>query len=201
MRNHSCQKVKRCATVAPVLGAVLTAFVLGCPGARRPAAQQSPGAKEAGPTALAEPVLGKADPGVAPGLRVAVGCNEADLRMVVADVSWRGDAKQTAAERVDFTPFKDGFERGVFATAPAGREGKFERVGTGKDRGAGRPLELLSVPRKGDSKELVGLEVRNLEPGVLYTIRVVRRTEKGLVPSTVVRVLAPVCVADEKEGR
>ena len=138
------------------------------------------------------------DANAAPQLRVEAGCSETDLRIVIAGVTWRGNRDRAAAQRIDVTVFKDGFERGLFATVPAERGGKFE-PGPGlvrMERGAGRPFELLAVPRQGDSKDAISMEIRSLEPGVLYRWRVVTRTEKGLVPSPVVNVQAPVCIGD-----
>ena len=140
-------------------------------------------------------------------LTVNVGCSETELRMPVARVTWpRSIEAEQRGQRLDTTVYKEGFERDWYAWVPTDRGGKFElepalREMLAKDDGgqAFRPFDMVARPDKPDNEKEQGLavmEVRNLEPGVLYRWRLRNRLTEGWMPSETVTVEAPVCVAD-----
>lgn len=148
-----------------------------------------------------------ADPDVAPGLEVEVGCSKTERRTPIAVVSWRGNSLRAAGQRLDVTVYKDGFEEGEYATVPVTLGGRFEyrsETGLRSTRSANRAFDLIAVPQTSDRDILrsggpfdgVSVEVRKLEPGVTYWWRVAGRSAEGWSPSSVTQVDAPVCTAD-----
>jgi len=123
--------------------------------------------------------------------------------MVIAVLTLKGDRTHAAAQRVDVTVFKQGFERGLFASVPADRGGKFERApGLEKlGREPGRPFDLVAESRFDERKDLTAIQVTHLEPGLLYHWRVSERNGSGWVGGSVISVEAPVCVSDERKER
>ena len=190
-RHHSI----RLSLGSAALGAVLLAHgvVAGSP-------QPGPSPK---PSPPGEMKVLDADPKATPPLTVKTGCSESDLRLAVATLSWTADPKLAAAQRVDVTVFKNGFETELFASVAATGEGKFAPVSgfSRAGREPGRAFDLVAAPKKDNRKNMAALEVRHLEPGVLYRWRLLTRTDKGWVPGAVVTTQAPVCVSDEVRRR
>lgn len=152
---------------------------------------------------LTEPPMTDNDEEVAPDLHADVRCSEPDVRTVIATLSWRENQIQAAAQRIDVTVFKEGFDKGLFATAPADKGGKFEFAPALRrmEREPGRAFELVADPRPDSRKEFIAIDIRNLEPRLLYRWRVASRTDRGWVSSPVVTLESPPCIADEKEAR
>jgi hypothetical protein len=123
--------------------------------------------------------------------------------LVVATLTWPGDRGQASAQRVECTIFKDGFERDQYAWVLADKGGKFESApGLNKmERERGRAFDLVAEPLPEPQKGYLAMSVKHLEPGILYRWRVATKGEKEWVPGRVVNREAPVCVADEKEGK
>ncbi len=149
------------------------------------------------------------DDRIAPGLRVRVVCSETESRTAIAIIEWRQPPAAFAAEeRLDFTVYKDGFQKGWFATlsmTPGGEVRMTERLRTmegARKSAAFNVTAVRAVDRAGfeRDKDTVAIEVRNVEPGILYRWRLAARTERGWFASEEVQVEIPVCV-DDREGR
>jgi hypothetical protein len=148
------------------------------------------------------------DARIAPAMRVRVVCSETDLRTAIAILEWRADERPAAADqRIDFTVYAEGFERGWFASIPMSR-GVPEMTARLRAMDASRKMRAFDVTaapatdrpelRNRDEKT-TAIEVRNVEPGMLYRFRVAARTERGWVASEDVEVETPVCVDDRKD--
>jgi hypothetical protein len=111
-------------------------------------------------------------------------------------VSWAIDASQTSKStrvldvldatefRVDTSIFRTGFE-----------DGRFESHQSEHPKGA---RESAQHPPTSPAM----LVVTDLQPGVVYFVRVLAGTPDGWVPSEVVRFFTPICPVDSvEEGR
>lgn len=143
---------------------------------------------------------------VAPAVTIHPACDDADApRVPIGRIQWRTDARQAASQRIDIAATKDGFERGRFVTVAglklqaAPKMMRAPALPTDPT-----PLERPLLVRPAAPRLLADrmiVDVRQLEPGVLYSFRVVTRTARGLVPGPVVRVQAPICPVDFVEER
>jgi hypothetical protein len=197
------------ALVIPV-SLCLVILAMGCtpPAAVAPVPTTAATSSTAGGTDVVNVIPQRRDD-VAPGFTVEVACSETDLRKPVAIIRWNASSSFRADDqRLDVTVFKDGFERGEFATIdPQGGRARMARPSTeGLLESGGarmiRPLDLTVAPRSSreaapDDGGMTVIEVQNLEPGVLYQWRMVGRAEAGFGATETVAVEAPVCVADE----
>ena len=150
--------------------ALATAAVLGCATASPPPLP--------GPAELAVVVE--------PELRIELGCSEIERRMPVATVTWRPDA----ARQLDVTPFKDGYERGWYASISIAGEITFAPARARMGVEPGRPFAFEARPRVDRERGVAVVDVRNLEPGVIYFWRAGRE---------IVETEAPVCPFDEAD--
>jgi hypothetical protein len=103
------------------------------------------------------------------------------------------------------TAFKDGFQKGLFATLPpwTRAERSFRRRSWRATRPTpSRAFDLRTEPARMDDRTGTStIEVINLDPGLLYSFRLVDISGSAPKPIATVTVEAPVCVADMKEGR
>jgi hypothetical protein len=101
------------------------------------------------------PILSAGGRQAATDLRAGVWCSETKPSKGSATLSWK--VSNSGQQRVDFTMYRDGFERGMFET-----------IGP-------LPVDQSSV------------EIDGLEPGINYYWRVLTLTPKGWVPSETAR--------------
>jgi hypothetical protein len=129
-------------------------------------------------------------------LQVVVYCSQERLRTGIARVSWQALPAEAEAQKLEVTIFKRGFELGAFSTfSPlSDKQLRFPRLPEGDQITTGglKRLELTSMDYNQEKNNLT-VEMGNLEPGLLYLLRL--RTGSDKV-SKIVSVEAPVCVAD-----
>jgi hypothetical protein len=150
------------------------------------------------------PVL-TADEQSAGDLNVETFCSLTKIRTGVARLSWEVKPAVVGKQRIDVTVFKQGFEKGLYGTispiepdvellAPELKE---------PDLNALVPvLSLTPVEMTYDEERAeISVDVEGLEPGLIYSWRVVTLTDEGWVPGNIASVEAPVCVADMMDSR
>ncbi len=120
------------------------------------------------PEEAAITLLPPATPGSAGNLRFSERCSETRRRTAVIALSWRA-GEGSGDQRLDFTPFRDGFDQGRYQTS-------------------GR------LPH---GQTAAGVEAP--EPGLRYYWRVLTETPAGWIPSAVERFEVPVCPWDEPQ--
>ena len=109
----------------------------------------------------------KTGPSNATDLQVSAECSKTEPGTRVARFTWKVAREPGKTQRVDITPFRDGFEK----------EGKYQTV--------------AQLAAKDSSAEWKGGE-----PGVNYYWRVLALTGEGWVPSETGRYSAPICPVD-----
>lgn len=148
----------------------------------------------------------KMDRAIVPALTAEASCDDAEApRVPLGRIQWKTNAGQFATQRIDIAATKDGFERGHFI-AIAGLK---LQAAPKMMRAPGLPADPTPLERTLSVRpaaprlvaDRVALDVHQLEPGILYSLRVVTRTPRGLVPGPIVRVQAPVCPVDYVEER
>jgi hypothetical protein len=187
----------------PIILFTLCAIVIAC------ARTQPEGAASAGNTTSVAPdrtaittQVIRTDQSIAPGLRAEAECDTPGHGVI--RVLWRArDAQAAAAEltgrRVDLTIYPNGFEKGLYVSAPLLEKQTFQpAAGIRTLRNPPRALQVViqrapAVAGPG----LVAFELTQVEPGMLYSIRVPAQTASGWVASSVVEVMAPICPSDE----
>lgn len=113
-------------------------------------------------------------------------------------LSWR---QQNVPEgsRVDWTVYKDGFERGGFASFGRLLPGEKVRPKFARRELQGlRPfrLRLVDVYRASDERYLSAILLENLEPGINYRFRLAINRGDGLQATEVIVCPVPACIAD-----
>ena len=163
-------------------------------------------------------ILERTDALSRPPMEVEVGCSETELRMPVAIVKWRRSSAALSTpsqgQRLDVTVYSEGFEHGWYASARMDQGGQFQmqpelRALTqvqDADATQQRTVRAFDITLQRNTAALTPegmnvMEVRNLEPGVIYQWRMLDRLTAGWVPSQTVTVEAPVCVADMVKER
>jgi hypothetical protein len=158
------------------------------------------------PAAAVEARVVATDERVAPGFRVRVGCSEDALNVPVAWLEWNDSSAGASPQRVDFTIYKDGFERNWYASIDMTRGGRAEMapslLRTEQRRETLRAFDVVVEPlpanqRRSDAK--FGMQVRKLEPGLIYQWRMRTPTERGWIATHPTEVEIPVCVHDEEK--
>jgi hypothetical protein len=175
---------------------------------------------------LAQPVTPPSPPAGegASGIRLSceVFCSETKLRTANARIRWTLAAPAggpralglgevaNAAQRLETTVFKDGFEKGLYASFPTLEPGR--RMEAAPTARSAMPtlrayeLEVIEVEQSSGVRALAAggdLEgstvVEGLEPGMSYTWRIVLETAGGRLVSGALTCQAPVCPADLRE--
>jgi hypothetical protein len=202
---------------------LLANLALGClstdPAGGNPAVPQTTQTAQTstiGQTTTARTATG--DGGVA--VTIETYCSDTKLRTPNARISWStptavmaarsSAAAAIAAESIETTVFKNGFEKGLWVSLPLSPRAS-----------AARPIVPQAQPQlrrptlRAFQIRVVGVEetaresaaaagaaedtsavVENLEPGVDYSWRIAFDTPQGKIVSPVVRTRAPICPAD-----
>lgn len=157
-----------------------------------------------GGCAVAQPA---ADPATDSGLTCEVYCSETELRTAIARISWTGPGASgpAAAEILQTTVYKGGFDRDLYASFPLGGGAAPEAPSL-----PAYDLEILEIGRpaaasggpapEADSEARTSVEIGGLEAGIKYIWRVVVETAAGRQISETVTCEAPVCTADYQPG-
>ncbi len=190
---------------------VMLAVTGGCAAAQSPA--ESGGGVES--AAIESGGVEPADVEPAEGsLTCEVSCSETELRTAVARISWLGPrtpagggaAGPSLAEELQTTVYKGGFDRDLYASFALGGEATEPKTAT--DLPA-YDLELVEVTRPAGRLEAAAggggaarttVVVEGLEPGMVYTWRLVFETAEGRMISETVTCEAPMCTADYVPG-
>jgi hypothetical protein len=157
-------------------------------------------------------------------LRCETFCSPDKLRTAVARLIWVDPAIEDEATRaagvapapeIDTTVFKEGFEEGLFASFPTAEPGTRAAPAFAPSRdaaGALRAFDLqvtgvvapqirgapsLEMAAPAAAQRETSVTVENLEPGLEYRWRLRFSSERE---SEVVVCVAPICVADMREG-
>lgn len=124
-----------------------------------------------------------AGPGSAQDLTVEAQCSQTEIGSADVVFSWSMPEGEVARQRLDVTPYRNGFELGEFELFV-------------------RPAPKYPPPRRegeeGSAQEQprITMTLQALEPGGNDFWRVLTLTSEGWVPSEVARVELPVCPAD-----
>jgi hypothetical protein len=129
-------------------------------------------------------------------------CSRTRARVGVARISWSLRRDSLVSPALDFTVFKDGFERGLFGSVAAdGRDTTIVLTpALRRDDARPRPFAVDAV--RGRSRGPAGvLQIESLEPGVNYFWRL--RADGGgrWVAGETVRSQAPTCPSDAADER
>ncbi len=185
--------------------ALAAAVLAVLPGSTGCTAAQPPPGSDGG----AEPAGGDA------GLTCEVYCSETRLGTANVRLSWIGPAvlaaaAEPAAEQLQTTVYKGGFDRDLYASFPVTGETSEPQAPSERRPAPELPaydLKILEVQRPADSPAArtgeaprTTVELEGLEPGMKYTWRVVFETAAGRQVSETVTCEAPVCTADQADG-
>jgi hypothetical protein len=161
------------------------AAVCGCGGGVTTAPPGSPPVVVQPPEpAITTQVMAIAQDTVAPQLQAETECSADAPRRGIVRVQWRAPQTDPAAalarHRIDLTVFHDGFERGLYISAPLQEKAQFQPARgvsllANAPRGLREPLiDRAPIPAP---RGFVAIELTRLEPGLLYRIRVPLQTD------------------------
>ncbi|MCL4814322.1 MAG: hypothetical protein KJ061_17685 [Vicinamibacteraceae bacterium] len=139
-------------------------------------------------------------------------CSETKLRTANARIRWHvtrpggpeAATLATAKQSLQTTVFHQGFEKNLYVTLPVGGATPGRPVEAAGQAQAQRPLRAFQIalietekprPTEAGTTEM-GVVVENLEPGMMYTWRVVAEAAGGRLTTPTVTCEAPVCPAD-----
>jgi hypothetical protein len=133
-------------------------------------------------------------------LQVEAFCSPTQFHTSIVRVSWQASQAEAENQELQVTTFKTGFEKGVFGALAPLSDKRLRLTGMAKEKQATTAgLQRLQVALYNYDQEhtLVNVEISNLEPGLLYFLRL---QSKGETVGRMMSVEAPICVADIETG-
>jgi hypothetical protein len=131
-------------------------------------------------------------------LLVDVFCSPTQFHTSIARVSWQASQAEAEGQELQITTYKNGFEKGVFGSLAPLRDKRLRLSGMAREKQATTGgLQRLQGGLYNYDLKNVNIEISNLEPGLLYFVRL---QSAGKTVGSVMRVEAPICVADIENG-
>ncbi len=125
------------------------------------------------------PIRAAGGPGAATEMQAEIECSAVEPGTTLAILSWKAAKRRGSDQRVDVTMYRGGFERREYS--PAWQQARDTA-----------PVQYAYDKKK----DRYTVRITGLAAGVNYYWRVLNLEDDGWVPSTVARVLAPVCPVD-----
>ena len=137
--------------------------------------------------------------------RVETFCSLTKMRTGVARLTWISKPNLIERQRIDVTVFKQGFEKGFFSfISPTEPKKGFQLPDLREplDDSFGPILELnFGELLVDEERNEYSVNVEGLEPGLNYLWRILTIEDEGQTSTRIVKVEAPVCVADMEEEK
>ncbi len=133
-------------------------------------------------------------------LQAEVFCSPTQIRTGVVDISWQASEDQARIQQLQVTTFKQGFEQEVFGSMSPLVDKQLNLSGLAREnRAVTTGLQRLNARlfSYDPNTQRVTVEIANLEPGLLYFVRL---QSEGETLGSVVQVEAPICTADIQTG-